>query len=236
MKVTIINGSPRKGNTYTLTQLFKQEMEACGEVTFTEFYLPQDMPKFCTGCMACFYTGEQFCPHAEYTMPILTALLDADAIIFTSPVYVLQTTGAMKAFLDHYGFMFMIHRPNLSMFNKKAFVLSTTIGAGTKAVIKTITTSLQYWGVNRIYSSSFAMRAGDWQTANPKRKANFESRLKKSARKFYNEVTSGKKHTPYLFTRMMFAISRKMIKGYDEKTSLDKQYWIEKNLFNESPF
>jgi len=236
MKITIINGSPRKGNTYAATQIFKNEMAMCGEVEFTEFFLPQDMPKFCVGCMSCFDKGEHICPHSEYTLPILESMLGADAIIFTTPVYVVQTTGAVKAFLDHYGFIFIGHRPRFEMFNKKAFVLSTTAAAGTGAAIKTIVTSLKFWGVNRIYSSGFTMRAVDWNTIKPNRKAKFENRLKKSAQKFYKEVASGKKRRPYLFTRMMYSFCRVMIKGYDETTSLDKRYWIEKDLFKKSPF
>jgi hypothetical protein len=122
------------------------------------------------------------------------------------------------------------------MFHKKAFILTTTIGAGTRAAIKTIATSLKFWGVNRIYSAAFALRAGDWDTAGSKRKEKFENSLKKSARRFYKEVASKKKRRPYFFTRMMFAVCRNMLKGYDAETSLDKRYWIENNLFNRNPF
>jgi len=236
MKITIINGSPRKGNTYAATQIFKNEMATCGEVIFAEFFLPQDMPQFCIGCMSCFDKGENTCPHSEYTLAILESILGADAIIFTTPVYVVQTTGAVKAFLDHYGFLFIGHRPHLEMFGKKAFVISTTAAAGTKEAIKTIVTSLKFWGINRIYSLGFIMRAESWGTIKPKRKVKFESKLKKSARRFYKEVASGKKRRPYLFTRMMYTVCRIMIKGYDETTSLDKRYWMEKGLFGKSPF
>jgi len=112
MKITIINGSSRKGNTYAVTQIFKNEMTACGEVKFTEFYLPQDMPMFCIGCASCFDKGEQTCPNAEYTMPIFESLLGADAVIITTPVYVMQAAGAVTAFLNHSGFLSLVHRPH----------------------------------------------------------------------------------------------------------------------------
>jgi len=236
MKITVINGSPRKGNTYATTKIFKNEMIACGEVDFTDFFLPQDMPEFCMGCMSCFDNGEHTCPHAKYTLPILESMLCADAIIFTTPVYVTQTPGAVKAFLDHYGFIFIGHRPHHKMFSKKAFVLATTAAAGSKATIKTITTNMKFWGINRIYSAGFTMRAVDWDSIKPSRKTKYEHKIKKSARRFYKEVASGKKRRPYLFTRMMYTVCRIMVKGYDEATSLDKRYWMEKGLFERSPF
>jgi multimeric flavodoxin WrbA len=234
MKITIIYGSPRKGNTYDMTQLFKKEMTACGDAEFTEFFMPQALPEFCKGCMSCFYNGEQTCPHAEYTLPIFDSLVGADAFIFNTPVYVMQTSGALKTFLDHYGFMFIIHRARPEMFNKKAFVFSTAAGAGTGAAIKTIVTNLKMWGVNRVYSLGFAMRAVDWDTVNTKRREKLERKLKKSARRFYNEILSGKKHSPYLFTRMMFTVCRGMLKKYDD--SLDKRYWSQMNWFKKNPF
>lgn len=235
MKVTIIYGSPRKGSSYKAAQLFKDEMLKNGEIEFTEFFLPKDLPEFCHGCMACFTYGRDKCPHAQYTLPILDSMLKADALIFTSPVFVMQTSGAMKNFLDHFGHIFLVHRAEESMFNKKAYILSTTAGAGTKAAIKTIKTSVKFWGVNRVYSSGFALHEVDWQNMKPKRKHKFEAKINKEASKFYKEVESGKKRRPYLMTRIMFSFMRGMIKKYDN-SSLDKQYWQEKNWFNTTPF
>jgi len=236
MKITIINGSPRKGNTYAATQLFKSEMMACGDVAFMEFFLPQDMPEFCRGCMLCLDKNEQLCPHSEYTLPILEALIVADALIFTTPVFALQATGAVKAFLDHYAFMFIVHRARPEMFGKKAFVLSTTAGTGTKPAMKTIITSLKYWGINKIYSFGFNMWSTNFETMNPKRRINIESKIKKYAKRFYKEVASGKKYSPYLITKFMFYFRRNMIKKDDEAISSDKRYWKEQNWFNQSPF
>ena len=44
--------------------------------------------------------------------------MEADLIILASPVYVYHVTGAMKALLDHYGYMWMAHRPEEAMFKK----------------------------------------------------------------------------------------------------------------------
>ena len=52
-------------------------------------------------------------------MPVTNAMDEADVIILASPVYVYHATGAMKAFLDHYGYRWMVHRPEESMFKKQ---------------------------------------------------------------------------------------------------------------------
>ena len=239
MKIVIINGSPRKGNTYAATQIFKNQMSACGDVEFTEFFLPQDLPKFCNGCMLCLEKNEQLCPHAEYTLPILDAIINADGIIFTTPVFVLQTPGAVKAFLDHYAWMFIVHRARPEMFRKKVFVLSTTAGAGTKTAMKTIITNLKFWGINRIYSFGFNLFEVDIERMNPKRRTKVETKIKRYAKRFYREVVIGKKRSPYLFTRFMFYVRRSMLKK-DTKTfsneSADIKYWREQNWFNKTPF
>lgn len=239
MKIVIVYGSPRKGCSYTAAQIFKDEMTRHGDIEFTELFLPKDMPEFCLGCNTCFTYGEEKCPHAKYTLPVIDAMLRADALMFTSPSYVLQASGSMKNFLDHFGHMFMVHRPKAEMFHKKAFIISTAAGAGMRAAIKTIRTSHKFWGVNRIYSAGFALQESDWQRMEEKRRISFESKLKKKARRFYREVASGKKHAPYLFTRILFSVSRIMVKKYSPKDnpSLDNIYWEKMGWLNgKKPF
>ena len=241
MKIVVFHGSPRKGNTYAAAQIIKDEMLVCGDLKFNEYFLPNDLPEFCKSCFLCLSESEQLCPDSKYTLPIIDDLLDADALIFTTPVYVLQTTGAVKSFFDHYSWMFIVHRARPEMFWKKAFVLSTTAGAGTKAAMKTIITNLKFWGINKIYSSGFAMRAADWETVKPKRRERFERKLKKSARHFYKDIASGKKHSPYLITRLMFYIRRGMLKKdiasqSDESAFADIKHWQEQDWFNKNPF
>ena len=235
MKITVINGSPRKGNTYKATQLFKNEMMKRGEIEFTEFFLPRDMPNFCRGCMSCFMKGEEQCPNAKYTLPVLEAMQQSDALILATPVYVLEASGAIKAFLDHFGFIFLTHRARPEMFEKKAFVLATTAGAGTGAAIKAITKSLKFWGINRVYSAGFALWEIAWESMKEKRRERFERKIKKDAENFYKEVASRKKKRPYVQTRAMFLMMRKMIKGQSED-SRDKQYWQQQGWFEENPF
>lgn len=85
----------------------------------TEFFLPRDFGEFCCGCTRCFKESEPKCPHYKKLQPITAALDEADVIILASPVYVYHATGSMKAFLDHYGWRWMVHRPEEKMFRKQ---------------------------------------------------------------------------------------------------------------------
>jgi multimeric flavodoxin WrbA len=236
MNITVVHGSPRKnGNTYTAAQQFMSAMQKRGDVAFTEFFLPDDLPEFCHGCMTCVMSGEDKCPHRDHTLPILDAMLRADALIFTTPVYVMSESGVMKSFLDHFPYLYFVHRPREEMFTKKAFVLSTTLGAGVKSAIKTVSTSLRFWGVNRVYSAGFALHEVAWDKIPAKRKQKIESRIAQKATAFYGEVFSKKRRCPYLFLQIMNIFMRKMVAGYDDDF-LDKQYWFEKGWLKKSPF
>ncbi|MFP4078950.1 MAG: flavodoxin family protein [Candidatus Izemoplasmataceae bacterium] len=226
MKIVVIHGSPRKGNTFKATELFKKTMREASPVEFVDFFLPRDLPEFCLGCMTCFFKGEDRCPHSEYTLPIMNQMLKADALLFTTPVYVLSLSGGMKAFLDHFGHAFIVHRPRPEMFRKKAFILSTTAGAGTKSAIRTIRKSLRFWGVNRVYSYGFALFEVDWDKMNPKRKAKIVRKLQNKALRFSKEVASGRNRRPYRMISLMFWLRRLMIKK-EALDSLDRSYWIE---------
>lgn len=236
MNITVLHGSPRKGNTYEIAQKFMQEMQTRGEVSFREFFLPQDMPEFCRGCFNCILRDEKNCPHAKYIQPILEAMLDADALIFTTPVYVMSASGGMKAFLDHFGFLFLVHRPRPEMFRKKAFILSTTAGAGTKFAMKTISSSLKYWGINRVYQRGFTLHSLKWDSMPDKKREKYEQTLRRDAGRFWNAVSSKKDAPPLLFTRFMYTFCKHMIKRQSD-ASVDKQYWKKQDwLDGKSPF
>ena len=126
MKVTIIHGQSHKGSTYHISKILADKIG--GEVK--EFFLPRDFGEFCIGCTQCFRKSETLCPHYEKINPLTEALDEADVLIFESPVYVYHVTGSMKAFLDHYGYRWMLHRPEESMFHKQAVCISTAAGAG----------------------------------------------------------------------------------------------------------
>ena len=153
MKITIIHGQSHQGSTCQIARMLAEKLR--GDVT--EFFLPRDFGAFCVGCTRCFGESETKCPHFQQLSPITAAMDGADVIILASPVYVYHATGAMKAFLDHYGWRWMVHRPEAKMFSKQAVCLSTAAGAGMRSTNRDMAHSAFFWGVAKIYSYGAAV-------------------------------------------------------------------------------
>ena len=56
----------------------------------------------------------------------------------------------MKAFLDHFAYHWLPHRPIPEMFEKRAVIITQCLGAGAKSAAKDIKHSLSWWGVSKI--------------------------------------------------------------------------------------
>ena len=219
MKITVIHGQSHKGSTYNIARELYDKLG--GEVT--EFFLPKDSDCFCKGCTACFTTSETKCPDYEKLKPITEAMDEADIIILTSPVYVMHATGAMKAFLDHYGYRFMVHRPEGKMFTKQAVCISTAAGAGTGSTIKDMADSTFFWGVAKTYKLGVAVMETRWEVVKPKIKAKIDKKTTSLARKLSRKVGKVK---PGIKTRAFFGIMSMVQKnGFNPA---DVRYWKEK--------
>ena len=182
MKITVINGTAKKGVTYHLKEIFLDEFRGNAEIT--EFYLPKDGPGFCSGCTTCFRGGEKLCKDAECVQKIEKALLEADLLVFTSPAYVFHTTGAMKALLDHFGYRWMPHRPAREFFGKRAVIITQCLGAGAASTARDIKDSLAWWGMTDIRTCSFKLMSEiDWDKLPEKKRAGMTGKLVRLARK-----------------------------------------------------
>jgi multimeric flavodoxin WrbA len=231
MKIAVFHGSPRKGNTYKATEIFMNELSAFADVQYTEFFLPEAMPQFCTGCQLCLGGPHEKCPHSQYVTPILNAILNTDALIFTTPHYgACSMSSCMKNLLDHLDFLTLNVTPRKELFNKKAFIITT--GAGSTAAIKPIKKYLRNWGVNRVYSLGFRMFIDKWAKMSEAKQIKFEKMIRQAARKFY----SSQRSTPYISTVFMYYMSKFIIKRYIGEDGYPYQYWNENGYFNKRPF
>jgi multimeric flavodoxin WrbA len=131
----------------------------------TEFILPKDFSAtFCRGCQTCFRKGEDFCPDHEAVAPIAKALDEANLIILASPTYCYGISGPLKALLDHFGYMWMEHRPKASMFNKVALVLATSgLPEGSKKVVSQLRDQANGWGISQVIEYAKPVQAGSWK-------------------------------------------------------------------------
>ena len=221
MNVLIISGTDHKGSTYSIGRIAAEKITSAENIS--EVFLPRDFDEFCCGCTNCFIKNETLCPHYAKLKPI-TGLIDAaDVLIFTSPVYVYHCTGQMKALLDHYGWRWMIHRPDERMFKKQAVVVATAAGAGVRSTMKDMADSCFFWGIPKIYRLGRPVAATDWQSVKPKIKDSINAKADSIAKKILKrqgKVPVGIK------TRAFFRIMRLMQRNGWNKADMD--YWKEK--------
>ena len=218
MKTVIIHGQSHKGSTYHIAHALGEKI---GGVC-REFFLPRDFDSFCVGCNQCFMESEKKCPHYGAISPITSAMDEADVIILASPVYVYHATGAMKAFLDHYGYRWMVHRPARSMFCKQGVCISTAAGAGLSSTNKDMADSLFFWGVGKIYRYGKGVAATTWKGVSEKKRASIDkatTALAEKIRKRHGKVKPGIKTRVWFFA--MHLMQRK---GFNER---DAKYWKE---------
>lgn len=219
MKVVIIHGQSHKGSTYNIARMLAEKITE----DITDFFLPKDFGSFCVGCTKCFGVSEEACPHYQEITPITNAMDSSDVLIFASPVYVYHATGAMKAFLDHYGYRWMVHRPEERMFSKQAVCISSAAGAGMKSTNKDMADSLFFWGVPKIYKYGVGVQETSWERVKPAIKEKINKRTTAIADKIKRNTKDIK---PPLKTKLIFNIMRMMQKrGWNDA---DINYWKEK--------
>jgi len=219
MRTVIIHGQSHKGSTCHIAHELAEKLG--GEIT--EFFLPKDFGEMCCGCTKCFVESEDKCPHYQKLLPITKAIDEADVIILASPVYVFHATGAMKSLLDHYGYRWMVHRPEQSMFGKQGVCISTAAGAGMKSTNKDMADSMFYWGIAKIYRYGIPAAAVNWEGVSEKKKKAIDKATSSIASKI---IRRNGKVKPGLKTRIIFSVMRMMQKnGFNPK---DMEYWNEK--------
>ena len=224
MKIVMIHGQNHKGSTYKIGRMIANKISR--EDDIVEFFLPRDLNHFCLGCYACIEDVTK-CPFYEEKNKIMTAVESADLLIFTTPTYCLRASAPMKSFIDLTFNYWMIHRPRKCMFSKRAIVVSTAAGIGTKSAIKDITTTLLYWGVPSVITYGISVQAMNWAGVADKKK----QKIEKDTIKIANKVLKRKRVKAGLKTKALFMMMRMMQKkdwgsGEAEKMHWDKNGWL----------
>ena len=221
MNYLIINGSPRRENTWKIVERIKDTLSNLDDsISFIEIDLIDEEIPSCVGCYNCFNTGETTCPHTDKIQPIVKQIKNCDALIITSPVYALNVTGLIKNFIDHLAYFY--HRPEF--FEKKAMIVVTTAGAAQKKVGKYMDETLECWGFNERYLLCF-VHAHDAHGYLPLKT---KQKVDKETRKFFNNVKNNKLKSPSLRALFYYNIWRAM--AYNAHIPYDSNYWKENNL------
>lgn len=98
-KIVVITGSPRKGgNSFAMTDAFIRAAEQKGH-TVTRFDAAFHQLGGCRACETCFSTGKA-CTFDDDFNAIAPAIQEADAVVFTMPVYWYSLPAQIKNVID----------------------------------------------------------------------------------------------------------------------------------------
>ena len=219
MKILTIMGTPHKGNTRAVVDLFLKEFDN-GKNEFDEVVLPDDFNSICCGCANCILKGEEKCPHYNEVNKIVEKIEKADLIIMATPVFVGSCSGALKVLLDHMAYMWLVHRPKESMFNKVGLIITSAGGSGVKNTVKLLKSNLFYWGVPQIYNYGVTTMKMGGNYVDYKDKDKIIKQVSKKAKKVNKALDKRKVKFKTKFFFKLFGLTQK--NGWNK---VDVDYW-----------
>ena len=119
-KIVVITGSPRKkGNSFAMTEAFIKAAEKRGH-TITRFDVAMMNVGGCRACETCFKTGKACSFNDDFNI-IAPAIQDADAIVFSMPVYWYSIPSQIKAVIDK---LFSFYNAKVDIADKECALIS----------------------------------------------------------------------------------------------------------------
>ena len=101
MNVLILHGSPRRnGSSDTLAKHFLQGLNTDRRNNIEEFYANDLNIKPCQGCLTCAKLGNNTCVIEDDMQRIYHAFVDADIVVWATPMYWGYMTAQLKVILD----------------------------------------------------------------------------------------------------------------------------------------
>ena len=128
-KILILNGAPRKnGKTASLVHAFMEGAGSAGNEV-REVYIDGLNIKSCKACEACSRNGG-FCSQKDDMEKIYDAYLQADVIVFASPMYWGTISGQLKTVVDRlYAIQNRIGYDDMSkQYKETAFIMTARGG------------------------------------------------------------------------------------------------------------
>lgn len=147
MKILGLSCSPRKkGNTVTLLEeMLKGAAEHGANTEF--FSISGKDIRGCDSCYSCFTKGE--CHIQDDMQPLYEKLLEADGIVFGSPIYTYGMTAQAKAIIDR---IFALNQPGRTLTNK---VCGVIVVAGSIGLIDALKDYYFFITVQRMLPANF---------------------------------------------------------------------------------
>lgn len=141
MKITILNGSPRKENTAAMAEAFAEGAREAGhEVEILQ--VGKMKINGCLGCEYCHTKGEGKCVQKDDMEKVIPAYMDSDMIVFATPIYYFDMTAQLAAAIQR---VYCIGKPAKA--TKAAMLISSgSPGTGEGAAVS-YKNMLAYMGI-----------------------------------------------------------------------------------------
>ena len=141
MKITILNGSPRKGNTTAMCAAFAEGAQAAGHEVQT-IQVGKLKINGCLGCEYCHGKGAGQCIQKDDMATVMPAYLDSDMIVYASPIYYFDVTAQLSAAIQR---VYAIGKPAKA--TKAALLLSSASPNPYEGAIATYKTMVGFMGL-----------------------------------------------------------------------------------------
>ena len=141
MKITVLNGSPRKQNTAAMVDAFAEGAKAAGH----EVEVLQVGRMKINGCLACEYChgkGAGQCIQKDDMEKVMPAYKDSDMIVFASPIYYFDVTAQLSAAIQR---VYAIGKPAKA--TRAALLLSSASPNPFEGAIATYKSMIGYMGL-----------------------------------------------------------------------------------------
>ena len=224
MKILIVYGSPRKGEGYKGASIIEQQILTHSDVEVEHLWLRDMDIKDCRGCHLCIFKGESHCPLKDETPLLQQKMMEADGVIFTTPVYSLQVSALLKRPIDHLSYLW--HRPRF--FGKYAMGLASG-GGQFKETLDYIKLNTSMWGFTYVTGVGVAHP----EALQPNKQMEQEASLRKAAEKFYQAVQSQKHPSPSLYDLIRFRVWRINAGCLTDSNPTENAYWKEMGWFDQ---
>lgn len=141
MKIAILNGSPRKQNTSAMVDAFCEGAKKAGHEVEV-LHVGKMKIAGCMGCEYCHTKGEGKCIQKDDMEKVMPAYLDADMLVFASPVYYFDMTAQLSAAIQR---VYAIGKPAKA--KKAALLISSGSPNTASSAIATYQNMIGYMGI-----------------------------------------------------------------------------------------
>ncbi|CAG9367897.1 MULTISPECIES: flavodoxin family protein [Clostridium] len=224
-KIFAYVGSYRGNNSYSI-QLTKELVKNLNDLLNLDIefklYTPDNLKiNDCVGCASCFLSGK--CSRNDEFEEVKNEILESDIIIFSSPVYFHQVSGAMKTFIDRISYW----AHTLELRGKIGVSINVSDTNGNKFVEEYLDKVMSTLGMVVLKNISI-------QTSNIGNKVAFSSIIRVLSNQIVNSINNKDFHISSIqeiyFQNMKVSMNNKSNDEYE------KIYWKKNKLFEYDTF